>query len=77
MEKNPHLLHEAPISWRLDPQTRELGRRGVARARAILADAARRQEAATPAAGDAVATTGATGRHSPASSPARQHRSAA
>lgn len=48
MTKHPHLLHEAPVTWRLDPQTRELGRRGVARARAALAEAARREEASLP-----------------------------
>jgi hypothetical protein len=46
MTENPHLLHEAPLSWRLDPQTRELGRRGVAKAREALAEAARRQDLA-------------------------------
>jgi hypothetical protein len=30
------LLEEAPREWRLDDRTREVGRRGVARARAAL-----------------------------------------
>jgi hypothetical protein len=74
MTENPHLLHEAPLSWRLDPQTRELGLRGVAKAREALAEAARRQELALTAPARPRRTSG----HkpgSPASPPA--HRSAA
>lgn len=33
------LLLEAPKDWRLDARTREVGRRGVASARAALRDA--------------------------------------
>jgi len=32
----------APAEWRLDEHTREVGRRGLAEARAALAEAARR-----------------------------------
>jgi hypothetical protein len=40
------LLHVSGADWRLDDQTRETGRRGVAEARAILMRAAERERAA-------------------------------
>ncbi|MBI2710632.1 MAG: hypothetical protein HYX34_13220 [Actinobacteria bacterium] len=39
MQRQLTLLETTP-DWRIDERTRELGRRGVARARAALADAA-------------------------------------
>ena len=44
-------LIESPAGWRLDERTREVGRRGLAEARATLSAArARELEAAAPAA---------------------------
>ena len=40
------LLHVSDADWRLDEQTRETGRRGVAEARAILMRAVEREHAA-------------------------------
>ena len=40
-------LLEAPIEWRLDEHTREVGRRGVAKARAALQAAINRQADST------------------------------
>jgi hypothetical protein len=43
-------LIEAATPWRLDERTREIGRAGVAQARAALRDASRRATPADPAA---------------------------
>lgn len=39
------LLDPQEVDWRLDDRTRELGRRGIAEARRMLAEAARRAAA--------------------------------
>ena len=44
-------LLEAPPSWRIDEATREAGRRGVAEARATLAEAVAARRAAEAAKG--------------------------
>jgi hypothetical protein len=45
-KKDQLLLLEAPDDrWRLDPQTREVGRKGLEQARRALAEAARRKAA--------------------------------
>ena len=43
-------LIESPAGWRLDERTREVGRRGLAEARAKLVAARARELEATPAA---------------------------
>jgi hypothetical protein len=53
MTRTAHRQPALPLSpagddWRLDPRTREVGRRGLAEARAALAAAARRAEARFP-----------------------------
>lgn len=45
MERQLILLEDDPAGWRLDEETRERGRRGVALARAALEAAARRSAA--------------------------------
>lgn len=44
MERQLALL-DAPKDWQLDERTREVGREGVARARATIQDALRRAQA--------------------------------
>lgn len=44
-ERLPLAGVDEPGAWRLDERTREVGRRGLAEARAALADAARRAAA--------------------------------
>ena len=39
------LIDERPDNWKLDEQTREVGRKGLAQARAALEEAARRAAA--------------------------------
>jgi hypothetical protein len=39
------LIEDRPAEWRLDEQTREIGRQGLAEARAALQQAARRAAA--------------------------------
>jgi hypothetical protein len=46
MTEQLHLIDSADVSWRLDEQTKRVGRRGLAQARAALA-AARQPRGAT------------------------------
>ena len=48
----PHqlVLVDTPRTWRLDDHTREVGREGLARARAALRDGLRRRPAPDPSA---------------------------
>ena len=52
MENQLPLLDSGPRSWKLDRRTREIGRRGIAQARAALRSTAR------PADADADVATG-------------------
>ncbi|MGH9179156.1 MAG: hypothetical protein ACRD0N_11480 [Acidimicrobiales bacterium] len=45
MERQLILLEDEGADWRLDDETKERGRQGVAMARAALLDAARRRAA--------------------------------
>jgi hypothetical protein len=40
------LLNDQKADWRIDDRTKEIGRKGIADARAVLRDAARRRVAA-------------------------------
>ena len=44
MAEQLQLLQPGRDEWRLDPETREIGLRGIAEARRILIDAMRRSE---------------------------------
>ena len=41
------LIEASEVDWRLDERTREMGREGIAQARAALAEAVRRSRSAT------------------------------
>jgi hypothetical protein len=46
------LLDDSDHEWRLDPETRETGRRGIAQARAVLRSVPRRHADASDVAAD-------------------------